>query len=301
MTDDLFLGIDGGATRSRARIRDAAGRCLGEGAAGPANSRLGLAATMREVLAASRAAAEAAGLTEADLGRLHTGLGLAGVTGEHERQLVLGQPLPFATVAVDSDAYAAWLGACGGRDGAILIVGTGTCGLAVIGGRRINVGGWGDVISDDGSGGAIGREAIRRALWALEGMIPLSALAEAILEKFDRDPERIVAWAATAKKGDFARFAPLVIEHAAGRDPLAMALLGEAAGHVARMTERLLDCGAPSVSLIGGLAASIAPWLPPPLRDKLSSPLADAMDGAILMARQAHAAAREHKAGRRPA
>ena len=33
----LFLGIDGGGSKCRARIRDDGGRLLGEGAGGPAN------------------------------------------------------------------------------------------------------------------------------------------------------------------------------------------------------------------------------------------------------------------------
>ena len=283
----LFLGVDGGATRSRARIRDGEGRLLGEAEAGPANTRLGLSQTLREVLSAAQGAAAAAGLGAGDLARLHAGLGLAGATGAEEVERILAAPLPFASTVVDTDAYAAWLGACGGKDGAILIVGTGSCGLAVVDGRRINVGGWGDVVSDDGSGNAIGRAALRRALWALEGLAPAGALAEAILAFFERDPEKMVAWAMAATKTDFARFAPLVFEHAARRDPLALALVEEAATHIARMAGRLLDCGAPSVALIGGLAEPIAPWLPPPLRARLTPPLADAADGAILMAQRA--------------
>ena len=34
MTDPLFIGVDGGATRTRARLRDARGNMLGEGSAG---------------------------------------------------------------------------------------------------------------------------------------------------------------------------------------------------------------------------------------------------------------------------
>jgi glucosamine kinase len=283
----LFLGVDGGATRSRARIRDGKGRLLGEGEAGPANTRLGLAQTLREVLNAATDAAAAAGLGAGGLARLHAGLGLAGATGRDEVARILAEPLPFASTVVDTDAYAAWLGACGGKDGAILIAGTGSCGLAVVDGQRINVGGWGDVVSDDGSGNAIGRAALRRALWTLEGLAPPGSLAEAILASFERDPEKMVAWAMAATKTDFARFAPLVFEHAARRDPLALALVEEAAQHIARMAARLLDCGAPSVVLIGGLAEPIAPWLPPPLRARLTTALADAADGAILMARRA--------------
>src|SRR5438093_5835792 len=93
---ELYLGVDGGATRCRARIRAEDGRLLGEGEAGPANSRLGLAAALGEVAAAARAAATAAGLGKSDLARLHAGLGLAGVTGRAEAERVLSEPHPFA-------------------------------------------------------------------------------------------------------------------------------------------------------------------------------------------------------------
>ena len=42
----LFMGLDAGGTRCRARIRDASGRLLGEGEAGPANARRGSRAAM---------------------------------------------------------------------------------------------------------------------------------------------------------------------------------------------------------------------------------------------------------------
>jgi ribulose kinase len=37
----FYIGVDGGGTSCRARIEDAAGHLLGEGAAGPAATRLG--------------------------------------------------------------------------------------------------------------------------------------------------------------------------------------------------------------------------------------------------------------------
>jgi glucosamine kinase len=39
MAEPLFIGVDGGATKCVARLRDAGGRLLGEGAGGPANAR----------------------------------------------------------------------------------------------------------------------------------------------------------------------------------------------------------------------------------------------------------------------
>ena len=73
----------------------------------------------------------------------------------------------FRERVLETDAYAAWLGAFRGSAGAILILGTGSCGFTVVDGKPTYVGGWGFEVSDEGSGAAIGREALRRALWVL--------------------------------------------------------------------------------------------------------------------------------------
>ena len=190
-------------------------------------------------------------------------------------------------MVADTDSYASWLGAFGGRDGAILILGTGAAGLAVVNKRRTTIGGWGADIADDGSGMAIGRAALRRSIWAAEGLIPMTPLAEDILSVFAREPQKMVVWAGTATPGDFGSFAPRVFSHAEGRDPLAVSILLDAAGDAARMINRLLDLGAPAVAMIGGIFPHLLPWLPPVLVPYLVEPEADAADGAILMARRA--------------
>ena len=286
MAEELFIGVDGGGSRCRARLRDASGQILGEGAGGPGNARLRETA-FNGVMAACLQALEIAGLGEKDFGRVHAGLGLAGTQQDVDLQSVYDWPHPFASLVADTDAYAAWLGAFGGRDGAILILGTGAAGTAVVKGKRLNVGGWGDDIADDGSGMAIGRTALRRSLWALEGMAPMTPLAEDILSVFDRDPQKMVIWAASATPGDFGSFAPRVFSHADNRDPLAMQILLEAAADAARMINRLLDLGAPAIAMIGGIFPHLYPWLPPVLLPFLVEPEADAADGAILMARRA--------------
>src|SRR3954466_1266550 len=164
MADTLFIGIDGGGTHCRARIRDGAGRLLGEGTGGPANLRLGAEVAMASIVAAAKAAATAGGWAESALSQAAVGLGMAGAIDDARNGALLAQPHPFPRVAIDTDAYIAWLGAFAGGDGAILIIGTGSAGLAVVKGRRFNVGGWGNVISDDASGNEIGKHAIRRAL-----------------------------------------------------------------------------------------------------------------------------------------
>src|SRR5665213_723435 len=135
MSQRLFLGVDGGGTKTTARIRDESGTLLGEGAAGPGNARLGESA-YREILTASERAIAAAGLAPSDMARIHAGFGLAGTAQEPDRNAIRDRAYPFASLVVDTDAYAAWLGAFRGEDGAILILGTGSAGLAVVRGKR---------------------------------------------------------------------------------------------------------------------------------------------------------------------
>jgi len=287
MADTLFIGIDGGGTHCRARIRDRAGCLLGEGIGGPANLRLGPEVAMASIVAAAKAAAQAGGLHEGDLARAAVGLGMAGAIDDARNGQLLSQPHPFPRVAIDTDAYIAWLGAFAGGDGAILIIGTGSAGLAVVKGQRFNVGGWGNVISDDGSGNEIGKHAIRRALWAHDGMVPMTSLAKTILDRFDHQPPKIVAWADQARPTDFAQLAPLVLDHAGQGDALGVAVIEAAAEGAARIADRLLDAGAPGLSLLGGLAEPLRRWLPPRLQEKLVVPQGDAMEGALRLAHEA--------------
>jgi glucosamine kinase len=241
---------------------------------------------MGSVVAAAKAAASAGGIAEAALSRASVFMGLAGAIDDGRRKALLAEPHPFSQVQLDTDAMIAWAGAHGGRDGGIVIAGTGSAGLAVVKGRRFNVGGWGNVISDDGSGNEIGQQAVRRALWALDGMAAMTPLAAAILDRFDRDQNKMVTWADQARPTDFAQFAPLVVDHASRGDALGKAVMEQAAVGIGRIAQRLLDVGAPVVALVGGLAAPLQPWLPPAIQARLVAPEADALEGAILLARQ---------------
>lgn len=282
----LFLGVDGGGTHCRARLADAKGRTIGEGSGGRANARLGSALVMQSILDASREAARAAGLGDQDLARAHAGFGLAGGAQRKDCAKLLSEPNPFASIVIETDAYAAWLGAFGGEDGAVLILGTGSNGLAVVGGRQFGVAGWGGEVSDEASGNWIGREAIRRSLWASDGRAAMSPLAAQVMARFGNSGEAVADFAKTAWPADYAALFPLVLQYANERDPLGLALMGEAARDAAAMICRLIDFGAPRVCLIGGVAAQIAAWLPPPVRGWLAEPQGDALDGAILMARR---------------
>jgi glucosamine kinase len=286
MPKHLLIGIDGGATRCLARIRDLNGNLLGEGEGGPANIHSDFSIARESIHAATKSALAAAGLDVSNLRRIHAGLGLAGAGVKTASNRLLAELTCFASIELETDAYVAWLGAHQGGDGGITILGTGSCGLAIVNSRRIAVAGWGPDVSDEAGGQRMGREALRRTLWAYDGRAERSGLTAAILTRFNGDPTQIVTFAAKASSADYARFAPLIFKYAAEQDPLAIALVKEAANAAANIIDALKAAGAPTVSLIGGLADPLGPWLPPRLCDFITPPQSDPADGAILMARR---------------
>jgi glucosamine kinase len=286
MAERLFLGIDGGGTTSRARLTDADGRLLGEGRAGSSNLVLGMVVATEAVLLAAREAIAAAGLSESRMSDIVAGLGLAGANVPPLAETLLNVRFPFASVALASDAVIACLGAFGGEDGAILILGTGSQGLAMVDGKATSIGGWGFELSDAGSGAVLGRAVIRAAMLAIDDLGPATGLTDAVLARFGRDPSAAALWAKTATPRDFGAFAPLVVQHFSQGDPVAVDLLTASARSVTRMVKRLIDLGAERIALMGGLAGIYRPLLSPGMTSILVEPRGDALDGALSLARR---------------
>jgi glucosamine kinase len=284
MTETLFLGVDGGGTRCRARLASANGRTLGEGVSGPATMRFGIQAASASILAATAQALSQAGLGEDALARTYAGIGLAGTGHLGARQALESWQHPFAKAWFEGDGYLAWLGAFGGDEGGIVVCGTGSIGITYKG-KTIRVGGYGFPVSDEGSGAHIGLNAIRYSLRTLDGRAKQTAFAEEILERFSSDPAVVIRWSETANATDYAAFAAIVIKHAAAGEPAASNLLRDAAVHIAGLAEAVLDRGAPRVALVGGLVEFISPYIPESTAARLTNPAADAMDGGIRLAR----------------
>ncbi len=280
----LFLGIDGGGSGCRVRLCNQAGDVLGQGAAGAANTLLGLDKVFDEIGQASRQALAQANLPNDIIGKLHVGAGLAGLSLARERAALADYSHPFATFRAETDAYAACLGAHDGEDGGIVIAGTGSCGLAMVGGVVHTVSGWGFALSDQGSGAALGRTALRQALSEHDGILPASPLGRRIMAHFDDQPESMFLWSENATPGDYAAFVPWVFEGADRGEADAMALLGRTAADIVQLIEALTAKGAPSVALVGGLSEPIRPWLPDRVLPLLSEARYDSLHGACMLA-----------------
>lgn len=282
----LFMGVDGGGTKCRVRLRDRAGAPVAEAVGGLANLYQDLDTAIGTIRATMAETLRLAGLADKDRRSIHVGLGLAGAVTAETTSAVRLALQDFNSASVDVDGYAAFLGAHDGADGGIVIAGTGSAGLAVVKGERHWIGGFGFPLGDQGSGAIMGRGALRRAALSLDNLIPASPLLEEILAEFHRDRDGFADWARHALPRDYARYAPRIFTAAASGDRYGIELVEEAARAVARLAKELLARGAPSVALVGGLAKPLTPFMPEDLKAHLIAPKRDALDGAIMMARR---------------
>ena len=280
----LFAGVDGGGTKCRVRLRDAEGVLLGEAEGGPANIRLGLNMVWANILGALDQALVQAGRTSGDWGQISIGLGLAGISSAEDAERTLKAGPRFGRGIASSDAHTACLGAFSGRDGAILISGTGSAAYAWVGQQATQIGGWGFEVCDNGSAADLGRMAIRAALEGQDGLAPDTDFTRALIEHFGGHPADIVHWVTTAKPRDYGALAPLVMGFANDGDAVAVALVQHSANDLARYIGRLHAIGADKVCLVGGMAPIFRPWIDPKTRAWLAEPEHDALEGGLLMA-----------------
>ena len=289
--DLLLLGVDGGGTRCRARLSGDHGNVLADAVSGPANLRLGLERSFAAVIDAATQCLRDAALSEEDMSRVVACLAMAGASEPDYAAAAEGREHPFRRIIMTTDAHAACLGAHGGRDGGIIIAGTGTIGWAIVQGKVHRIGGWGLPISDEGSGAWLGSELLRRVLWARDGRLPWTPLLRDAFADFGDDPHAILDWVAAAQPADLGAYAPRIVARATKtdaeeRDHAAVELMSLAAGHIDTLAARLVECGADRLSLMGGLAPSLRAWLTPATQSHLVEPAGDALTGALTLARR---------------
>ncbi len=270
----LFLGIDGGGSGCRAVLSDADGLVFGRGAAGPCNI---MSDRDGAIAALTACAAEAMG--GHDPKQVSAVLGLAGANTSGAAEW-LPALLPFGRVRVLQDAQTAAAGALGPADGIVAAMGTGSVFIRQVAGQVVTIGGWGPVLSDEGSGNWLGRRWLSHVLRASDGLAPMTALIRETLARHG-GPSGIVRFARAATGADFGREVPHLLAHR--DDPAASALLAKAAEVVAASVEILRQQSAYPVVFTGGLGPIYAGLLAG--RWQILSPLGDPLDGALAIAR----------------
>lgn len=288
---DLYIGIDGGGTKTKIRIEDAAGNLVGEAKSGPAQIHLSVSQAWQSVMGGIVAALSQAKLKlDTTKLHLHVGLGLAGCEDHEAAEKFLSRPHPFKTLILSKDSYTAALGAHSGKDGAIIIIGTGVAAMQLEKGDIIQVGGFGFPFDDKGGGAWLGLKAVGLVLEWYDGrIITNTPLLKNILAKFDNDFSKFLWWVNRARATQYAELAPLVLDALEAQDKLAESLVKRAARAInkigAALAHRTKGDKPLSVTLFGGIAPFIKPYLAEDLQVRLKERDHDANWGAIYMVR----------------
>jgi glucosamine kinase len=290
-SEQLFIGIDGGGTKCRARLFSVNDKVLGTGVGGPANPLHGEAQAKASILQAVQGALAEAGLPNSAANHLIAGVGLAGVNLPSIFEIMNSWHHPFKKMYLTTDLHIACLGAHAGDDGAVIIAGTGSCGYSFVNGKATILGGHGFPFGDKCSGAWFGLEAVKAVLLASDNLGPQTCLSDLLGNHLNAKGVMIVDKMGAAKSNDYAQLARFVLEAAEQKDDVAIKIMREGADYLSALAEKLWETKPNRMSLIGGLSGPLTPWLKPSVAVSLSNPISQPEFGAVYFAKQQHALA----------
>eukprot|EP00698_Gefionella_okellyi_P002555 TRINITY_DN12396_c0_g1_i1.p1 TRINITY_DN12396_c0_g1~~TRINITY_DN12396_c0_g1_i1.p1 ORF type:complete len:315 (-),score=69.04 TRINITY_DN12396_c0_g1_i1:96-1040(-) len=265
---DVYVGIDGGGTKTSAVVVDSTGAQLSTTETGCSNwNSIGQQGARDNLVNAITTACAAAGRTIADVAKIC--LGMAGVDRPADITLVTSWMTellrPGAEIAVHNDAVGALAsGTLGTLHGVVVISGTGTIAYGYTSaGERARCAGWGPLLGDGGSGYAIGSDILRAVMRSADGRAEHTALQEAVMKKLNLTTvDELIPWVykdtAWARVADLAPLAFELYEtDAAAKRILHTAAdeLSQGVIHVSRKLRLAVDASsAPyTVVLAGGI------------------------------------------------
>lgn len=221
---------------------------------------------------------------------------------EHEElEGILRGRLGFSCpLLLTSDPDIALVGGLKRLEGYLLIAGTGSIAICRLAdGTRFRAGGLGHYLSDEGSAFFIGFQAIRRSLRSAEGRDLPTAMLDPLMQRFGLDDvsEFVPFVYRRFDKALIAGAADIVEGQRAAGDPLAVSIMDEAVGELAKLIVSVREkaeglIADPALLLSGGLFDHNA-WLRESLLAtilvscpelKKAAPLESAAYGACMLA-----------------
>lgn len=267
---ELVLGIDGGGTSTTCLVADTKGRVITKAFAPASNHRKSDLGEARNALANGfKEILKQIGKEQDEISFASVCAGLAGVDTKDDAEVLrrlLTDIINTEHLLVVNDGEIALAGALEDEHGILVISGTGSIIWANSkDGRRIRVGGWDYMLSDEGSGYDIGTRVLRAVAAAHDGRTEKTKLTDYVLEAFhagnfnqllgiiyheEMTPQRISS------------LAPFADSAAADGDVVAEKVMTEAARELLKLVESaarlsdLLDESFPIVPMGGVLQAN---------------------------------------------
>lgn len=241
----IFLGIDGGGSKTSCVVGDENSLLGRGGSAGSNVVRVGERQARESLGAAIRQACSAANISPARIER--TCVGIAGGARPEIAVVVRRLLSEFVSgeIEVVGDMVIAMEAAFGSGPGVIVIAGTGSIAYGRNSeGKVARAGGWGFAISDEGSGHWIGRAAVAASMRAYdeEGDARPSMLLDSIMKAWGANTrEQLVVAANAAPPPDFAALLPAVLSAANAGDATARTVLTQAGIQLSTLGKIVID------------------------------------------------------------
>jgi len=304
----LYLGVDGGGTNCRIRLADENLVTLADAAGGRSNLQIDNGdPAWHSVTEGTREVFAKAGIDYAETANTYACFGMAGGRLPSARDAFAARDWPFAGVEVYDDIDIARAGAHGGEDGAVIIVGTGSAALAMVAGVRHQCGGWGFHIGDQMSGAILGRELLRHAVEATDGLVTGSPLTEAVIAKLGGNLDAVMDWSFPKAAGpagvannkvdnpatllgrapaEYGALMPLFFEYYEKGDPIAAELMELELGYIDNYVAWFKKRGVARMAAVGGFGTRLYPLLTARYGDFIVHPRHEPLHGAVILAKQ---------------
>ena len=255
---EYYIVIEGGATKTSVYVLDDQERIFKEFILGPSNIHSVDKSTVRLMFAQIFSDHAFADIVS-DM-RLFAGL--SGLNSDDEKVFYqsMFQRLGFvpSNINLMSDIEL-MVQLLGGDDGVVLIAGTGSSCIGIKGDDIVKAGGMGHILGDEGSGYAIGIQALKAALAAEEGYGETTSMLKGLCQHFTVNKLKDLIFGINRgfiKKHDVATIAPIVFEAAHHGDKCAQGIIHQAAMDLAALLARVLakvDRKQCRVFLVGGI------------------------------------------------
>lgn len=305
--DYTIVGIDGGGTHTRG-ILYRGGKVLAEAKSGTTRiGAVGVGESCERTLNVIIDLCSKAGIESSEIDALV--VGLAGVWLEEEkkrsaaliRTLARSQDLVINDLMVTSDAEIALEGAFEKENGIMVIVGTGSIGLAKTSKNKLyRCGGWGIELDDEGSGAWIGREGLTAVVRSLDGRGGYTQMTEELGKMFnkiiDLDQPRTIVKAYTERALEYHMLTPSVMKCAENGDEVCLDIIERSADHLMELPVTLLKnykSKKVKVALMGGVIEArtlLAKMLEEKIENHenltLKKPKGSALEGAVAIGRR---------------
>ena len=300
-SDYTIIGIDGGGTRTRGVIYRNK-EILAQSNAGTTRiGAVGVGESCERLLNVIADLCEKANIDSEEIDAVV--IGQAGVWLEDEKKrsthllktLARSQKMTLNDLIVTSDAELAVEGAFNGKNGIVLIVGTGSIAIGRTGKNKfVRSGGWGIELDDEGSGAWIGKEGLTAAVRGIDGRDKHTAFTDALAELFptiDLKNPRTIVKAYSERNFEYHMLTPTVMQCAEDGDEKCLDIIERAAFHLMELLEALLKhytVQTVPVALMGGiidadtlLAQKLIQRIKAHERIKYTEAKRNAIDGAL--------------------